>query len=188
MAKLEQATAFSPARAFICCVTLVFLVISLTHLADGIILLTDCPQWQGWAMAIGIDLMLIAAEYLMLTCEMPNDARRAAEMLCILVVLWSSYLNALAFTHGVIDIAHAIPIGLGISTPICVALAAYAMSRAKAQPPVAAKKRNTLAKAKAPATAAAKPRTGGVKAATKAPAPAQSPRTAAVAPSLVVAK
>jgi hypothetical protein len=121
----------SPSRAFMCCVTLVFLVISITHLADGVGLLTECPAWQDWAIAIGIDLMLCADEWMMIACEMPKDARIAAEAMCGLIVLWSSYLNALAFSRGHIDLDHLTPIGMGVSIPIVVALSAYAMSRSK---------------------------------------------------------
>src|SRR6266478_9690157 len=36
--------------------------LSLSHLAHGIEIVTGCQSWEGWAMAIGIDLGFVALE------------------------------------------------------------------------------------------------------------------------------
>jgi hypothetical protein len=41
--------------------------VSLTHLSDGVTQLTAIPSWQAWAMAVGIDCMLISTALAQLT-------------------------------------------------------------------------------------------------------------------------
>lgn len=40
--------------------TVGLMAVSLTHLSDGVSQLTAIPPWQAWAMAVGIDCMLIS--------------------------------------------------------------------------------------------------------------------------------
>jgi hypothetical protein len=43
--------------------------LSLTHLAHGIAIVTGCPVWEAWAMAIGVDLGFVALELARLTAR-----------------------------------------------------------------------------------------------------------------------
>jgi hypothetical protein len=43
------------------------MAVSLTHLSDGVTQLTAIPVWQSWAMAIGIDAMMISVALAQLT-------------------------------------------------------------------------------------------------------------------------
>src|SRR5436190_18157302 len=51
----------------ICAVALTLLGLSLTHLAHGIAIVTHAPDWEAWAMAIGIDIGFVALECAQLT-------------------------------------------------------------------------------------------------------------------------
>jgi len=46
----------------IAAVNLTILAVSLEHLATGISAITHAPTWAGWALAIAIDVGMIAAE------------------------------------------------------------------------------------------------------------------------------
>jgi hypothetical protein len=46
-------------------VILVLLYLSLSHLARGITIVTGCEMWEGTAMAIGLDLLIVALEVAM---------------------------------------------------------------------------------------------------------------------------
>jgi hypothetical protein len=121
-----------PGRAAMAGVALVALVVSLTHLSNGVITLAETSVWEGWAMAIVFDLFLVADEYLMLTCEFTDKTGKlAAEALLALVVVWSMYLNAVAFSHNHFDFEHGVQIGWGITLPLAIMLAVYAASRSK---------------------------------------------------------
>jgi hypothetical protein len=125
--------AFTPARIGILGVTLFGLAVSLTHLSEGVMLIADCPAWEGWAIALTIDAMLIAVEYAMLvsTAEARKGVEKPAHALMLLCITWSMYLNALGFTHGHLDYAHADGIGLGVFVPLAIALATLVGTRLK---------------------------------------------------------
>jgi hypothetical protein len=123
--------AMTPSRVFMAVVAAIALMVSLTDLSEGVDLLAGVPAWKGWCMAIVFDLFIVADEYLLLTAEMEKDARYAAEALMGIVIMWSMYLNAVAFSHNHFDIEHITQIAMGISLPLCIALAAYAAARCK---------------------------------------------------------
>ena len=54
--------------------TVGLMAVSLTHLSDGVTQLTAIPEWQSWAMAMGIDCMLISVALAQLTA--PPDVKR----------------------------------------------------------------------------------------------------------------
>lgn len=122
-----------PAAVFLCAVTIALLAISLTHLADGMIMLTDCPAWQGWAMAIGVDAMLIAVEFALLTADDTSrmHIQHAAHGLMAMTLCMSAYLNALAFSHGNWDMAHCAAIVVGCFVPLAVAVSSYIMAKVR---------------------------------------------------------
>ncbi len=80
-------------------VTLVLIGLSLSHLAEGVRLVTGCDQWPAWAMAIGIDLAFVALEIsLLLSPEelRPNVSTYASPAIKGTQIL-SALMNALAF-------------------------------------------------------------------------------------------
>jgi hypothetical protein len=54
--------------------TIALMGVSLTHLSDGVTQLTAIPSWQAWAMAVGIDCMLISTALTQLTA--PADVKK----------------------------------------------------------------------------------------------------------------
>lgn len=112
-------------------VALVGLAVSLTDLSEGIELLAGVTTWKSIALAITFDMFVIADEYLMLTCELPKDAKYASEGLLVLVSTWSAYLNALAFSGGHFDLDHITQVGMGFSLTAMIAIATYAAAKAK---------------------------------------------------------
>jgi hypothetical protein len=120
------------ARIGMAAVALIALGVSLTHLSKGVISIADTSEVEGWAMAIVFDLFLVADEYLMLTCEFTDrTGKMAAETLLGLVVVWSMYLNAAAFSHNHFDLEHSVQLGWGVTLPLAILLAVYAAARSK---------------------------------------------------------
>jgi hypothetical protein len=82
--------------------TVGLMAVSLTHLSDGVTQLTAIPSWQAWAMAVGIDCMLISVAMAQLTS--PPDVKRdiaiVARCMEAGTLVMSAGLNALAFTGG----------------------------------------------------------------------------------------
>ena len=120
------------ARIGMAAVALIALGVSLTHLSKGVISIADTSEVEGWAMAIVFDLFLVADEYLMLTCEFTDrTGKMPAETLLGLVVVWSMYLNAAAFSHNHFDLEHSVQLGWGVTLPLAILLAVYAAARSK---------------------------------------------------------
>jgi hypothetical protein len=74
--------------------------LSLSHLAHGIALMTGCPGWESWAMAVGIDLGFITLELLMVTAVTEAVRRRVgkhARPAILGTLAGSAGMNALAF-------------------------------------------------------------------------------------------
>jgi hypothetical protein len=111
--------------------TVGLMAVSLTHLSDGVTQLTAIPVWQSWAMAIGIDAMLISVALAQLTS--PQDVKRdiATVAHCLEggTLVMSAGLNALAFTGGSFDAAHWAQIGFGCFVPAAISGATYILAR-----------------------------------------------------------
>ncbi len=74
--------------------------LSLSHLAHGIELMTTCPSWESWAMAVGIDLGFITLELLLVTAVTEAVRRkisRHARPAIVGTLSGSALMNALAF-------------------------------------------------------------------------------------------
>jgi hypothetical protein len=74
--------------------------LSLHHLATGIKLMTECPVWESWAMAIGIDLGFISLELLLVTAVSEVIRRKIskhARPAIVGTLAGSAVMNALAF-------------------------------------------------------------------------------------------
>jgi hypothetical protein len=109
------------------------LLVSLTHVADGVTALTGCTVAEAWAMAIGIDAMLISVLYAMLSAadDVRHAIHRPALALEGLTLVASAYLNALADSHGHFDVEHLPAILFGLFVPAAVALGSAILARLK---------------------------------------------------------
>ena len=99
--------------------TIGLMAVSLTHLSDGVTQLTEIPAWQGWAMAVRIDCMLIAVALALLTAtvDVKKDIATVAHAMEAGALGMSAYLNSLAFTGGTFDMQHATQILFGCFVP-----------------------------------------------------------------------
>jgi hypothetical protein len=61
-------------------VAVVLVALSLSHLAQGIHLVTKAPLWEAWAMAVGIDLGFLALEIAQLSGGNADGTGRGQEV------------------------------------------------------------------------------------------------------------
>jgi hypothetical protein len=99
--------------------------------SDGVTQLTAIPQWQSWAMAVGIDCMLIsvALAQLTATADVKRDIRTVASIMEAGTLIMSAGLNALAFTGGAFDAAHWAQVAFGCFVPAAISGATYILAR-----------------------------------------------------------
>lgn len=131
----------SIAAAAILCVCAVLIGLSLSHLAEGVQIVTGCGTAAAWSMAIGIDLAFVALEFAMLVS--PDDIRpavsRHASPAIQGTLALSAAMNAFAFAshaQGVMvlpGISFSLPwvypaILLGITVPALI----YALTKTAA--------------------------------------------------------
>ena len=107
-------------------VILVLLYLSLNHLARGVQIVTLCERWEGIAMAIGLDLLIVGLEVAMVVTAGTKAARpvaRFANPALITAFAWSAGLNAFAFCASQ-DVMtwKAVAAVLGVSIPILIYL------------------------------------------------------------------
>jgi hypothetical protein len=105
--------------------------VSLTHLSDGMMQLTAIPTWQGWAMAIGIDCLLVSVALAQLTAspDVKKDIAIVARCMEAGTLVMSAGLNALAFTGGAFDAAHWAQVAFGCFVPAAISGATYILAR-----------------------------------------------------------
>ena len=80
-------------------VILVLLYLSLNHLARGVQIVTLCEHWEGIAMAIGLDLLIVGLEVAMVVTAGTKAARpvaRFANPALVTAFAWSAGLNGFA--------------------------------------------------------------------------------------------
>ena len=109
-------------------VAVVLTLLSLTHLAHGIVLVTHAPLWEAVAMAVGIDLGFIALEIAQLCAATPAVRREVSRwtgpaIIGTLVV--SGVLNGVAFGAQATGWMVYPAAGLGVAIPALI----YALSR-----------------------------------------------------------
>jgi hypothetical protein len=111
--------------------TVGLMAVSLTHLSDGVTQLTAIPSWQAWAMAIGIDCMLISVALAQLTSppDVKRDIALVARCMEAGTLVMSAGLNALAFTGGAFDVAHWAQIAFGCFVPAAISGATHILAR-----------------------------------------------------------
>jgi hypothetical protein len=107
-------------------VILVLLYLSLNHLARGVQIVTLCEHWEGIAMAIGLDLLIVALEVAMVVTAGTKAARpvaRFANPALVTAFAWSAGLNGFAFSANQDAITwKAVAALLGVSIPILIYL------------------------------------------------------------------
>jgi hypothetical protein len=107
-------------------VILVLLYLSLNHFARGIQVVTLCEHWEGIAMAMGLDLLIVGLEVAMVVTAGTKAARpvaRFANPALITAFAWSAGLNGFAFSANQDAVIwKAVAAVLGVSIPILIYL------------------------------------------------------------------
>jgi hypothetical protein len=111
--------------------TVGLMAVSLTHLSDGMIQLTAIPSWQAWAMAIGVDCLLVSVALAQLTAppDVKKDIAIVARCMEAGTLVMSAGLNALAFTGGAFDAGHWAQVAFGCFVPAAISGATYILAR-----------------------------------------------------------
>jgi hypothetical protein len=108
-------------------VILVLLYLSLNHLARGIQVVTLCEHWEGIAMAIGLDLLIVGLEVAMVVTAGTKGraAGRAVRQPGFAPAFaWSAGLNGFAFCANQDAMTwKAVAAALGVSIPVLIYLA-----------------------------------------------------------------
>jgi hypothetical protein len=103
--------------------------LSLSHLAHGIEIVTGCQPWEGWAMAVGIDLGFVALELAQLAVvadKVRRQISRFARPAILGTLAGSAGMNAFAFgAQAVNQYMMAAGIALGVAIPTLI----YALTR-----------------------------------------------------------
>jgi hypothetical protein len=102
--------------------------LSLSHLAHGIEIVTGCQPWEGWAMAVGIDLGFVALELSQLAVadKLRRQVFRFARPAILGTLVGSAGMNAFAFgAQAVNKYMMAAGIALGVAIPALI----YALTR-----------------------------------------------------------
>jgi hypothetical protein len=116
------------AAAAVAVVAAVLLVLSLAHLASGIKLVTQCPLWEAWALALGIDIAFVAMEMASLAAATERVRREIGPWTktgIVATLLLSAALNALAFAAQAVGWLVPAAALLGLFVPALV----FALSR-----------------------------------------------------------
>jgi hypothetical protein len=106
-------------------VAVVLTGLSLTHLAHGITIVTHAPAWEGWSMAIGVDLGFIGLELanIVITNERVRVATQWYRTPAIMgTLILSAIMNAFAFSAGaeIWTCLWGFGIGFGLVIPMLV--------------------------------------------------------------------
>jgi H+/Cl- antiporter ClcA len=102
--------------------------LSLNHLAHGIEIVTNAPNWEAYAMAIGIDCGFISAELAQLFASNDKLAKKISRFTkpaIIGTLIGSAAMNAFAFSNAVQGWMLAPAVILGIAIPALI----YALTR-----------------------------------------------------------
>jgi len=107
-------------------VILVLLYLSLNHLARGIQVVTLCEHWEGIAMAIGLDLLIVGLEVAMVVTagtKASKPVARFANPALLTAFAWSAGLNGFAFSANQDAMMwKAVAALLGVSIPALIYL------------------------------------------------------------------
>jgi hypothetical protein len=106
-------------------VALVMVALSLKHLAHGVELITGSPQWEAWAMAIGIDLSFISIELgqlVAVTEAVRRRGERFARPMIAGTLVGSAAMNAYAFGWQAVGYMTYPAAGFGLAIPVIIYL------------------------------------------------------------------
>lgn len=110
--------------AVLATVAVALTVLSLTHLAHGIAVVTNCPGWEAWAMAVGVDLGFVALEIAKVTSRERTINKIGSHLKVAIVgtIVASSALNAMAFGFAAVGwlVYPAVILGLAIPAMVYV--------------------------------------------------------------------
>ncbi len=108
-------------------VALALLDLSLSHLASGAAIVTECGERDGWLMAIGIDMGFVALELALLVAPaaIRPDVARYASPAIVGTLATSAAMNAFAFASHADGLMIYPAIGLGFAVPALV----YALTK-----------------------------------------------------------
>lgn len=109
-------------------VALSLTALSLSHLAQGIEIVTDTHGWESWAMAVGIDLGFISMELAQISAATDKLAKLISKFTKPAItgtLVGSAAMNAFAFAEQAHGYMLAPAIILGVSIPGLI----YALTR-----------------------------------------------------------
>jgi hypothetical protein len=112
-------------------VAVTMVALSLSHLAQGIELVTASPSWEAWAMAIGIDLGFVGLELAQLSAAsevVRREITRFARPAIIGTLVGSDGMNAFVFAAPAQGLMVGPAVVLGIAVPAMI----YALTRVAA--------------------------------------------------------
>lgn len=120
--KPAHASRTAAATTAILGVSVVLIGLSLSHLAEGVQLVTGSGTAAAWSMAVGIDLAFVALEVAMLVS--PDDIRpavgRYASPAIVGTLTVSAAINAFAFASHAQGLMIYPAIGLGFAVPALI--------------------------------------------------------------------
>jgi len=102
--------------------------LSLTHLSHGIELVTHAPQWESWAMAVGVDLGFVSLELAKLAVVKDSVMKKVDRFINPTIMgtlVGSALMNAFAFGSQATGYMLAPAIAFGLAIPAMI----YAMTR-----------------------------------------------------------
>jgi hypothetical protein len=100
-------------------VAVLITALSLSHLANGVRLITGCEQWEAWAMSIAIDVGFIATKFctLVVAEKLHKKISTLANVTIVGTLAGSAAMNVYAFAaqaSNVYILSAAIALGLAI--------------------------------------------------------------------------
>lgn len=113
-------------------VAAILTTLSLAHLAAGITTLTGASAWEGWSMAIAIDLGFVALELCQLATvseKVRKEISRFAKPAVILTLIGSAAMNALAFAGRYITIDPAAMTAAAVVLGVAIPALIYVLTR-----------------------------------------------------------
>jgi hypothetical protein len=102
--------------------------LSLTHLAHGVQIVTNCPEWEGWAMGAVTDLGFVGLEIAQVVCateKVRTEIKQWAPKAVSGMLVGSAAANAFAFASGAVGWMVAPAVAAGLAIPAFL----YALTR-----------------------------------------------------------
>jgi len=116
------------AAVFVAGVAGALVILSLSHLARGIEIVTNGPVWEGWLLAIGFDLGYTCMELAQINAATEKVSRAITRFThpgVIATLIGSAIMNAFAFADGADGYMKFAAIIMGLSIPVLI----YALTR-----------------------------------------------------------